>query len=61
MSVSEEIIAENAAFRLVNARSVQMLVDALHAHRRGDKPHVVEDHVERVLSDLIKLQDRYHA
>lgn len=61
MSVSEEILAENANFRLVNSRSVSMLVDALHAHRRGDKSHVVEDHLERVLADLIRLQDKYHA
>ncbi len=49
-------VATKAAKRLrcIND-SVQMLEDALHALRSG-KVHIVDDHIDRVLTDLRKHQ-----
>jgi hypothetical protein len=30
----------------------RLLADALHAHKRGDKPHVVTDHLERAIDAI---------
>ena len=49
---NDQLASRVGKARRVMEESASLLRDALHAHQRGDKAHVVTDHLERVVDAL---------
>ena len=54
---NDQLASKLGKARKAMVESSSLLRDAHHAHQRGDKAHVVTDHLERVIATLNAVLD----